>query len=263
MSLLDFFKRPQATDVASPDGDAAVVLRARAHARRRLIGAAVLLTLGVLGFPLLFETRPRPIPVDIPIELPAKDSAGAASARPRAAGPVVMEPAPAATPVAPAVSQVAAPVPPPASQPVQGSAAKPNPATAAASSAVVALAAPVAKPSATPATPASANSPKPAAVAAAGAAAQPGVAAAAPTPASAAANARYVVQVGAFADADAARAARLRVEKLGLKTFTQEIQKDGALRIRVRVGPYPTKSEAEKAAKTIQKGDLPAAVLLL
>ena len=34
----------------------------------------MLLVIGVIGFPLVFETRPRPVPVDIPIEIPRQDS---------------------------------------------------------------------------------------------------------------------------------------------------------------------------------------------
>jgi DedD protein len=37
----------------------------------------VLLVIGVIGFPLVFETRPRPVSVDIPIEIPRQDSAPA------------------------------------------------------------------------------------------------------------------------------------------------------------------------------------------
>ena len=47
----------------------------RRRARHRLLGAAILLLVGVIGFPLLFETQPRPIAVDIPIEIPRKDGA--------------------------------------------------------------------------------------------------------------------------------------------------------------------------------------------
>ena len=42
----------------------------RKRAKHRLIGSAVLVLIGVVGFPLLFDTQPRPIPVDIPIEIP-------------------------------------------------------------------------------------------------------------------------------------------------------------------------------------------------
>ena len=47
----------------------------RRRARHRLIGAAVLVLLGVVGFPILFDTQPRPIQVDIPIEIPDRNKA--------------------------------------------------------------------------------------------------------------------------------------------------------------------------------------------
>ncbi|MEP6824458.1 MAG: SPOR domain-containing protein, partial [Ramlibacter sp.] len=45
----------------------------RRRARHRLIGAVVLVLIGVVGFPLLFDTQPRPIAVDIPIEIPDRN----------------------------------------------------------------------------------------------------------------------------------------------------------------------------------------------
>src|SRR4051794_22210996 len=80
-------RRPSAT--AANDGGP--VEAARTQARRRLIGAVVLLAIGVVGFPLIFETQPRPVAVDIPIEVPArKDGSSAAPTSP--------PPAPAAAP---------------------------------------------------------------------------------------------------------------------------------------------------------------------
>ena len=61
----------------------------RRRARHRLIGASVLVLLGVVGFPLLFDTQPRPISVDIPIEIPAKSTPA----------PAVKPPATAAAPL--------------------------------------------------------------------------------------------------------------------------------------------------------------------
>src|SRR5471032_3324143 len=61
----------------NPADTAEAVREARARARRRLMGATVLLLIGVIGFPLLFETQPRPIPVDLPIEIPARNAPGA------------------------------------------------------------------------------------------------------------------------------------------------------------------------------------------
>ena len=41
---------------------ARAIQQARVRARQRLIGAAVLVVIGIVGFPLVFETQPRPIP---------------------------------------------------------------------------------------------------------------------------------------------------------------------------------------------------------
>jgi DedD protein len=79
----------------------------------------------------------------------------------------------------------------------------------------------------------------------------------------AAADGRFVVQVGAFADAVKAREARLKVEKSGLKTYTHVAETKDGKRIRVRVGPFATRSEADKAASKIKELDLPAAILTL
>ena len=45
----------------------------RRRARHRLVGAAVLVLVAVIGFPLLFDTQPRPVVVDAPITIPDKD----------------------------------------------------------------------------------------------------------------------------------------------------------------------------------------------
>jgi DedD protein len=69
--------------------------------------------------------------------------------------------------------------------------------------------------------------------------------------------------VGAFADATKARQARLKLEKAGLKTYTQVAQTSEGKRIRVRVGPFASRAEAEKAASKIKSLDLSAAILTL
>jgi DedD protein len=61
------FLRPQseaggADRFASEADDPNTLQAARTHARRRLMGAVVLLLVAVVGFPLLFETQPRPLP---------------------------------------------------------------------------------------------------------------------------------------------------------------------------------------------------------
>ncbi|HEY0858025.1 MAG TPA: SPOR domain-containing protein, partial [Albitalea sp.] len=96
MGLLSIFQRKSGDKAKTPAAptSADAVQDARIRARRRLIGAAVLVVIGVIGFPILFETQPRPIPVDIPIEIPRREAAppltmpAARPAKPVAAAPV-------------------------------------------------------------------------------------------------------------------------------------------------------------------------------
>jgi DedD protein len=74
---------------------------------------------------------------------------------------------------------------------------------------------------------------------------------------------RFVVQVGAFADAEAARETRKNVEKLGMKTYTQVAQTTAGSRIRVRVGPFATRAEAEAALAKAKAAGLNAVLLTL
>ncbi|MDT7929470.1 SPOR domain-containing protein [Tepidimonas sp.] len=47
----------------------------RRRARQRLIGAAILVLAAVIGLPWLLESQPRPVPVDIAIEIPSRHAA--------------------------------------------------------------------------------------------------------------------------------------------------------------------------------------------
>ena len=78
------FKPRQAPQSALPAAPPAIEV-VRQRAKHRLIGAGVLVLAGVVVFPLLFDTQPRPIPVDIPIEIPSRQgvkSLGKATAAP-------------------------------------------------------------------------------------------------------------------------------------------------------------------------------------
>jgi len=205
----------------------------RKRAKHRLIGAAVLVLVGVVGFPLLFDSQPRPIPVDIAIEIPARQSvkplapakpAPAPSAAPATPAP---DPAPVVPPVAVAsVTPAAAPVPAVPAAPVAAAPAAPRVAEDSARAKALLEDKPVA----------GANVP---------------------------AELRLVVQVGAFADAAKAREVRLKLEKAGLKTYTQVVDSKEGKRTRVRVGPFANKAEADQAALKIKALDLPATILSL
>jgi DedD protein len=55
---------------------------------------------------------------------------------------------------------------------------------------------------------------------------------------------------------------RRKLEQAGLITFTQTVDgKDGKSTTRVRLGPFSSREEAEKAAAKVRKLELSAAVL--
>ncbi|MFO1216971.1 MAG: SPOR domain-containing protein [Burkholderiaceae bacterium] len=287
MGLLSNLKRSSAAGgerTAAAEVDP--VQAARARARRRLVGATVLLGVGVIGFPLLFETQPRPVPVDLPIDIPKKEgapslplppprSASASAATPRVASGVIAERPAEPRRETPATKGVEpAPAPKGADTAAAPKSAEPLPAPKVAEPAPKTAEAP--KPAASPKPPAAAAKPaddgqrakallegKPAetqAPATKVAEAKPGKANESADKAPASAG-RFVVQIAAYADMAPAREMRQRVEKLGLKSFTQSVEIDGATRIRVRVGPFGTRDEAERAAATLKDAGLPAAVL--
>jgi DedD protein len=265
MPLLSLLKR-RAPDVADTSPMAMADLQARARARRRLIGAAVLLVVGIVSFPLLFETQPRPVPVNTPMVIPPRD--GAPPLPPPGKGPersssgtVVLAPAgptPAAS-AAPAAATGASGAAPAVVSPAASAARLDAPVTAPppkpASAPAAAKAAP--KPETKADTKADTKAepkPEPKAEPKAAAKAEPKVDAKA---------ARFVVQVGAYADDGAVRDVRQRVERLGLKTFTQDVETPNGKRVRVRIGPFDSAADAQKTLDRLKAGGLPGAVLTL
>lgn len=267
MGLLSIFKRKsESTPVNEPVDE---VQRARTRARQRLIGAVLLLAIGVIGFPLVFETQPRPIPVDIPIEIPRKEGA------PPLVAPPARAPAPLGSSSTPAEQGGATQRPGPADEVITESREESAGASAAAASAHP----PETLPDRT-------SPPRPAGKPEVGnAEPRPGPRADPPTdrkagasddgararallegkgPVAAEADAgRYIVQVGAFADANAAQGTRTKIERLGLRTYTQVASTPAGNRVRVRVGPFPTREEADKALAKARSAGYSAVVLAL
>ena len=217
-----FFKfRKGADESAATHRQPESIEAMRRRARHRLIGAGVLVLAGVVGFPLLFDTQPRQVAVDIPIDIPdrtkAKPLPSPPQRAPAASGAVTAAPTAKAAPVEAAPQAKAQPKPEPKAE------ARPEP-----------------KPE-----PKAADKPETKQVN------------------TAAGEGRYVVQVGAFSDVQKAREARLKVERAGLKTYTNVAETKDGKRIRVRVGPFGSRAEADKAAGKIKGLDLPAAILTL
>lgn len=259
-----FFKfRKAADEPASAPPQPQSIEAIRQRAKYRLVGASVLVLIGVIGFPLLFDKQPRPIAVDTPIDIPDRNKLA----------PLTLPNAPAAVPAARVVSAPATMT----TEPSAPASDKPAPAATLANEPGVITETsdknvPVAQVNKAQATSKNiaVEAPKPirqavsapVSKAAEGANVQPLLDAKKVEEPAVGAN-RFVVQVGAFADATRAREVRLKVEQAGLKTYTQVADTKDGKRIRVRVGPFATKAEADKAAEKIKKLHLPAALLTL
>ena len=221
----------------------------RRRARHRLIGASVLVVLGVVGFPVLFDTQPRPVAVDIAVDIPDRAtakplvdtstpkplsaSAGLdakeevvdtkAEAKPEAKVEVKPEVAVAGVAGAAAVAAV-----------VPKADAKPEPVKAEVKAEAKTDAKTDAKPEAKAAKPADSKD-----------------------------AGRFVVQAGTFSDDGKLREVRSKLEKAGITTYTQVIESKEGRRVRVRVGPFTSRDEADKVARKIKQLSLQPQVLTL
>lgn len=277
MGLPSFLKRRPPTGAAAAQPSTDTVQQARTRARQRLIGAAVLVIIGIVVFPIVFETRPRPIAVDIPIEIPSRDqapalampaarsptppgadaasgpgAASAASAAGNAAGKTAGKTAGDAAAHAPGADDVI----------TELREAKPGAGTSSARTE------PAAKPQAERRADVAAPKPlepahKDKRLSAAEDSARARALLEGKNPDGTAAPGRFIVQVGAFADPASARTVRLKVEKLGLKTYTQSASTSAGERIRVRIGPFDTRDDAERALAKAKGAGLNAVVLSL
>ena len=236
----------------------------RRRARHRLMGAAILVVIGVVVFPMLFDTQPRPILVDIPIHIPDRQTVAALAVAPTLSA---QDSRPSSSPANNDAKDGLAE----GEEVVVDSPARVNNVDVVNSR----LASEVVRPSTEPLPPTTvAPTSKPAVTAS--------VVAQTPTPtdpkaqrnavtsssssissSTATSDERFIVQVGAFAENEKARDVRLKLEKAGIKTYTQVVETKDGKRIRVRVGPLANRVDAEKAAARIKSLNLPAAVLTL
>jgi DedD protein len=221
----------------------------RRRARHRLIGASVLVVLGVIGFPLLFDTQPRPVSVDIAVDIPdratAKPLVDTSKQKPLSASAGLdakEEVVPEAKPEVKAESK-----------PEPKADVKPEVAVAAA--AAVAAVVPKAETKQEPAKAEAKTETKPDAKTDAKAAVKPTD--------SKDTGARFVVQAGTFSDEAKLRETRSKLEKAGITTYTQVIESKEGRRVRVRVGPFTSRDEADKVARKIKQLSLQPQVLTL
>ena len=219
----------------------------RRRARHRLIGASVLVVVGVVGFPLLFDTQPRPVSTDIAVDIPDRAAATSKSSK---ATPTKSAPLDAAAGLGPKEEVVTA-----KSEPALAVAPKVE-----AKPEAKVDAKPDVKPEAKTESKADVKSEvkseeKPEA--------KTEVKEDKTDAANKDAAQRFVVQVGAFADEAKSREVRAKLEKAGFKTYTHVADTKEGKRTRVRVGPFTSRDEADKAASKIKQLQLQPQVLTL
>ncbi len=257
------------------------VLPEKKRARRRLIGAVALVLAAVIGLPMLFDSEPKPLSDDINIQIPSKDKAfsvdGAnareASAKPMLAPVIEENKALANDPIeeviAPAATKPVVAVAKKDSAPATKSEPKaaaisvlPEPKTETKTAAKV-----DAKLESKPQNPADTHieqSAKPAGKAEAGTEAARAMAIlegkgpvkkTASAESTAKSGTSFVVQVAALATQGKANELQAKLKTASIKSYTQKIATTSGDIIRIRVGPFDSREEAEKTrAKLIKLG---------
>ena len=233
-------------------------LQLKKRARRRLVGAIVLVTAVAVVLPMVLDSEPRPVNQNINIQIPSPD-AGVLSASPKPlklADPVAMPLKAEAKPES-ATEPQAAPAKEVKSEPVA-----------------------VAKPEAKPEVKAEVKPPEVKAEAKAEQKAEPkaeakaepkALAVAKSEPATkaketkdkpkAAATGGFVIQVAALSDAAKAKELQAKIAGGGMKAYTELVQTSNGAVTRVRVGPYNSREAAEKARPQLQKLQLDGKVV--
>lgn len=195
----------------------------RRRARHRLMGASVLVVLGVVGFPLVFDTQPRPVSVDIAVDIPDR-----ANSKPLVLASSSTKPLATGAALDPKEEVVASGKSAPKSEPKVEAKSEPKSEPKAEPKAD-------AKPADDKSTASDNKDNAP----------------------------RFIVQVGAFSEDAKALEVRTKLEKAGFKTYTHVANTKEGPRTRVRVGPFASRDEADKVAQKIKQLQMQPAVLAL
>jgi DedD protein len=218
-----------------PDPASDPALQEKKRARRRLVGAVALVLAAIIGLPMILDSEPKPLASDIAIQIPSKD-----------------KPATAQTPLQREPADNPSSMPPPdrlaPSETDSGDAAG-EPAPEAVKARVENA----------PAGPAFRTIPKnlesSAPAAKQTSASRPEVQASAEKPKtdSAGKGGRFVVQVAALASQEKATEVQNRLKGAGIKSFTQKLATPSGDRIRIRVGPFANRDEADRMRAKLTK----------
>ena len=234
----------------------------RRQAQYRLAGAAMLVSVAVVSFSLLFDTEPRTLGVDMPIAIPTKDKvqpvvgkqvaqAEAKSEAPSSEGVIDEDSAEAS-------AQAAAKLAAQAAQAAQASQEKQAAAKLAADKAVAEQAA---KQQVAQVTANAENTRAQSILDGNAASAAPAASAKPPRFDYPDDGRRRVIQVGAFGENSRARALRQRLLRNGIETLVNVATVNGERLIRIRVGPFTKAAELQTYIDKIKALGLDARVL--
>lgn len=239
-------------DRADKAPDNAEQLRRRAN--RRLLGASVLLLIAIIAVPMFLEREPPPLPDNVDVRIPPVEGTKFDPKFPSAAD--------AKKAAAEKPAEIAAITEPTGAQATVGAIA-PTPAPAVVTPPAAAVVAPKPAAPAADAKPAPpvAVAPKPAEKAPAAKPAEP-MPAKDSTPVDRKAG-QLVVQVIAVRDPAMAKQTYDKAKSLKFPVYTEKIDVANGIVIRVRVGPFATKQQAESARAKLAQAGLEAKVLTL
>lgn len=226
------------------------------RARRRLVGAVALVMAAIIVLPMILDSEPKPLAADIAVQIPSKDSPSVRSGSARPAMPAAIGSAvsvtagldkdeeivpPSVGPVSPEKDMA---VPSQAPQVAGKSEAIPKATTKVEDARVQDKSAVQAAPARKTGDSERANS-----ILEARALAK----ADAETAPSASKPSAYLVQVAALASQDKVNELQGKLKNAGIKSHTQKVATANGDRIRVRVGPFANREEADKMRGKISK----------
>lgn len=208
----------------------------RKRARRRLVGAIALVLLMVTVLPMVLDDREVRAPrQDIAISIPSQEGGNFTSR--------IVPVAPQAAPVTPPAVQLASPLQPP------------KPAAAPEPKAPAAAARP--EPSApVPVTQSEAPTAKPEEPAASAAATRPAPVKSAVAEKPANKKGSFSVQIGVFAESPKLKQLEDKLVAKGFRPAREKLDTPKGIKIRLRIGPFATRSDAEVALEKLKSADV-------
>jgi DedD protein len=225
------------------------VLPEKKRARRRLVGAVALVLAAIIGLPMILDSEPKPLADDIAIQIPSKDK----PFQPNASRPMTPPPAVGGKVSASAGLDKNEEVIEPSSIGATPAKENPNPPPTANTSSKPEQAQPSGKPEfkAIPQTQPAAKADD-AARARAILEGKPDGKAEKAKAAEIKPN-KFIVQVAALASQGKVNELQGKLKSAGIKSYTQKVATQTGERIRIRVGPFASKEEADKMRAKLGK----------